>query len=125
MKRTPVRRSSLFLLECIIAILFFIITATVCIQIFAKSYTISKKSEDLTMAVHITSSYVEEFRGGKVFPEELHIYYDDSWTLCDETASVHTLMITMSSQSDMVTGRFSMDDIYEISTTKYIGGGVQ
>ena len=125
MKRTPVRRSSLFLLECIISILFFIITATVCIQLFAKAYVISKNSEDLTMAVHLTSSYVEEFRGGQTFPEELHIYYDDSWELCDENNFSHILTITMSSDSDMIVGHFIMDDIFETSSSKYIEGSAE
>lgn len=123
MKRTPARRSSLFLLECMIAILFFIIVAAVCIQLFAKSYTISRKSEDLTMAVQLTSSYVEEFRGGRDFPEELCVYYDASWSICEKAESEHTLTITVTSESGLMKGSFVMDDIYEISSTKYVGGG--
>lgn len=123
MKRTPARRSSLFLLECMIAILFFIIVAAVCIQLFAKSYTISRKSEDLTMAVQLTSSYVEEFRGGRDFPEELFVYYDASWSICEKAESEHTLTITVTSESGLMKGSFVMDDIYEISSTKYVGGG--
>ena len=123
MKRTPARRSSLFLLECMIAILFFIIVAAVCIQLFAKSYTISRNSEDLTMAVQLTSSYVAEFRGGRDFPEELCVYYDASWSICEKAESEHTLTITVTSESGLMKGSFVMDDIYEISSTKYVGGG--
>ena len=123
MKRTPARRSSLFLLECIIAILFFILTAVVCVCIFVKSYTISKDSDNLTMAVHLTSSYVEEFRAGETFAPETHIYYDENWVECDEANATHTLTITMHSQDDMILGLFAMDDIFETSLEKYIGGG--
>ena len=125
MKRTPARRSSLFLLECIISILFFIIAATVCIQLFAKSYTLSRDSENLTMAVQLTTSYVEEFRGGKDFPEKLQIYYDESWIICEESESAHTLTITITSESNLMKGSFVMDDIYEITSTKYVGGSTE
>ena len=125
MQRTPARRSSLFLLECIIAILFFIIAATVCIQLFAKAHIISKESEDLTMAVQLTSSYVEEFRGGKSFPSELLIYYDESWSLCEKMNATHTLTITTSVESNTITGHFVMDDIFETSLVQYTGGGIR
>lgn len=123
MKRTPARRSSLFLLECVIAILFFILTATVCVCLFAKAYRISKDSENLNHAVQLTSSYVEEFRGGEAFPPESRIYYDDKWELCDESSAVHTLTITMDEKEDMTIGHFSMDDLFETSLELYTGGG--
>ena len=40
MKRTPAKRSSLFLLELIIAILFFSLTSAVCVQFFARAHQI-------------------------------------------------------------------------------------
>ena len=123
MNRTPARRSTLFLLECIIAILFFIITTTICVSLFAKSHMISKSSEDLTMAVHITSSYIEEFRAGKEFPNELRMYYDDNWEASSEASASHTLTITMTQNSNLMEGHFVMDDIFETSLTTYIGGG--
>lgn len=123
MKRTPARRSSLFLLECIIAILFFILTAVVCVCMFAKSYTISKDSEDLTMAVHLCSSYVEEFRAGQSFAPEIRIFYDEDWAECKEANAAHILTITTNTKDDMILGHFAVDDIFETSFEKYIGGG--
>ena len=122
MKRTPARRSSLFLLECIIAILFFILTAAVCVCLFAKSYRLSKDSEDLTMAVHISSSYMEEFRSGETFPAQTLIYYDENWTPCSEDDAVHVFQITMSREADIIHGHFQMDEIFESSLDKYVGG---
>lgn len=123
MKRTPARRSSLFLLECIIAISFFILSALVCVCIFAKSYSIGKDSEDLTMAVHLSSSYVEEFRSGKTFAPETRVFYDKAWAECEEANAVHILTITTHTKDDMILGHFAMDDIFETSFEKYIGGG--
>ena len=42
MERTPAKRSSLFLLELMIAILFFCLASAVCVQIFVKAHTISR-----------------------------------------------------------------------------------
>lgn len=122
MKRTPMRRSSLFLLECIIAILFFILAATVCVRLFAQSYQTSQESQDLTMAVQITSSYVEEFRAGASFPAQMQVYYDDTWSECDKAEAAHTLTITMTEKEDMILGHFVMDDLFETSLDKYVGG---
>lgn len=122
MKRTPMRRSSLFLFECIIAILFFILAATVCIRLFAQSYLTSQESQDLTMAVQMTSSYVEQFRAGTTFPAEMKVYYDDAWDECNEAAAIHTLTITMTEKEDMIYGQFSMDELFETALEKYTGG---
>ena len=43
MKGTPAKRSSLFLLELIIAILFFSLTSAVCVQIFVRAHLISRQ----------------------------------------------------------------------------------
>ena len=123
MKQTPARRSSLFLLECIIAISFFILSALVCVCIFAKSYSIGKDSEDLTMAIHISSSQVEEFRAGESFAPETRIFYDNGWTECEEANAAHMLIITTHAEDDMILGHFAVDDIFETSFEKYIGGG--
>lgn len=122
MKRTPMRRSSLFLFECIIAILFFLLAATVCVRLFAQSYQTSQESQNLTMAVQITSSYVEKFRAGTTFPTEMEIYYDDTWNKCDKAEAIHTLTITMTEKEDMIFGQFVMDDLFETSLDKYVGG---
>lgn len=44
-------RSSLFLMEMIIAILFFSLASAVCIQLFAKSHTLSKQTVNQNQAV--------------------------------------------------------------------------
>ena len=51
MKRTPAKRSSLFLLELIIAILFFSLTSAVCVQFFARAHRISRQTQERYPAV--------------------------------------------------------------------------
>lgn len=51
MERTPAKRSSLFLLELMIAILFFCLASAVCVQIFVKAHTISRETQELNTAL--------------------------------------------------------------------------
>ena len=47
-------KSSLFLMEIILNILFFSILATFCVQIFFKGYQLSKSTEKLHQAASVT-----------------------------------------------------------------------
>ena len=51
MKGTSAKRSSLFLLELIIAILFFSLTSAVCVQIFVRAHLISRQTQELNTAL--------------------------------------------------------------------------
>lgn len=55
-------KSGLFLMELIIAILFFSISAVICIQLFVASYSISRKSETLNAAMLQAQTAAEYFR---------------------------------------------------------------
>ena len=59
MKRTPAKRSSLFLLELIIAILFFSLTSAVCVQFFARAHQISRQTQELNAALEKVSGCTE------------------------------------------------------------------
>lgn len=64
MKRTPAKRSSLFLLELIIAILFFSLTSAVCVQIFVRAHLISSQTQEQNMALEKISGFTEVFLAG-------------------------------------------------------------
>lgn len=64
MKRTPAKRSSLFLLELIIAILFFSLTSAVCVQIFVRAHLISRQTQEQNMALEKISGFMEVFLAG-------------------------------------------------------------
>ncbi len=61
MKIKQSSKSSLFLIELIIAIFFFIIAATICIQLFVKSHTISSETVSINHAVLWTQNLAEIF----------------------------------------------------------------
>ena len=69
MKRTPAKRSSLFLLELIIAILFFSLTSAVCVQFFARAHRISRQTQELNAALEKVSGCTEIFLSGGDFTD--------------------------------------------------------
>lgn len=64
MKRTPAKRSSLFLLELIIAILFFSLTSAVCVRVFVQAHLISRQTQEQNMALEKISGFTEVFLSG-------------------------------------------------------------
>lgn len=104
------RRSSLFLIELMISILFFSLCATVCMQFFAKSRLISDNSTTLEHAILQAQSAAEAFESGNgtmddlksAFPmgiasdDTFEIYYNNEWAECsaDEGSYILKLLIT-------------------------------
>lgn len=60
-RRSRAQSSSLFLMELILAILFFSITSAVCVQFFVKSHLLSRESRVLSQAVNECSNIAEVF----------------------------------------------------------------
>lgn len=55
-------RAGLFLIELIIAIVFFAVASAICIQLFVKAHLISARSSDLGAASLIAQNYAEEYK---------------------------------------------------------------
>ena len=69
MKRTPPRHS-LFLLECILALLVFSLAAAVCAQLFAKTARLERQAESLNQGVLLAQTAAEAFRSCGGDPEK-------------------------------------------------------
>lgn len=108
-------KSSLFLLELILAILFFSIASAVCVQLFVKSHLLSRQAEILSIAVNECSDVAEiilsadtdsevftrlqhAYPDAKTSNNQLQILYNDTHTLTvsyvfselmDDKVSVH------------------------------------
>ena len=107
MNRNPSKRSSLFLLELMIAILFFCLCSAVCVRLFVQSHIISTDTQNLNMAMNETTNVAEIFRNCDDYYEVLQetypqgalsddenlffIYYDADWSLCSEDNAVYVL----------------------------------
>lgn len=61
MKRKKQAGSSLFLMELILVLFFFLLTSAVCIRVFAKAYSISRSSLELSHAQSLCASAAEVF----------------------------------------------------------------
>ncbi len=64
-------KASLFLMELIMSILFFSLSAAVCVQLFVKSHALSQQSLKLNYAVIASESLAECFYGTNGDPEEI------------------------------------------------------
>ena len=67
MHTQPTKRSTLFLMELILAIFIFSLTSTVCIRIFVKSHTLERESINRNHAVMVSTSIAEIFPIKKEF----------------------------------------------------------
>ena len=114
MKGTSAKRSSLFLLELIIAILFFSLTSAVCVQIFVRAHLISRQTQELNTALEKVSGFSEVFLAGDSFsallPEdasvsenadgsaEYLVFYDKNWQLCSSSDATYEIQIRIDPQ---------------------------
>lgn len=73
-------RSSLFLMEMIIAILFFSLASAVCIQLFAKSHTLSKQTVNQNHAVIQAQNLAESYLALEGNLEQLTALFDTAVT---------------------------------------------
>ena len=124
MKGTPAKRSSLFLLELIIAILFFSLTSVVCVQFFARAHQISRQTQELNAALEKVSGCTEIFLSGGDFtdifgdrvsctrqPDGSADYdrsaTDSSWQLCTHADAAYTLQIRIQPSGRLLHGCFT------------------
>lgn len=124
------RSSSIFLMELILAILFFSIASAVCVQIFVKSHLLSVESQALNHAVNKCSSVAEYI---SVVSEDLeigtvNIYYDKDFVECGEAEAEYVMSVDTSRDQGMVNAHIEMKKsgqaggkvIYELDTAHYI-----
>ena len=114
MKKNTPSKSSLFLIELIIAILFFTVASGICIQLFSKSFLLSQSSKNLSTASRLVSNTAEvlESCGGSLeevqslFPESvadgdsIRFYYNASWEKCNEADGNFTLIATVTGDTE-------------------------
>ena len=138
MNGQPTRRSSLFLMELIVAILFFILAASVCVHLFVKSHTLESESIDLNHAVSAAASVAEILRNeedpdaflaqfysdGVAAENSFSIYYDKNWTPCSSAEAIYTLKLETETANSFLTGKITVledaDSLYQLTVKKYL-----
>lgn len=128
MKNDHTHKSSLFLMELILAIAFFTIASAVCMQLFVKSHLLGNETRELNQAVNLATSAAESFRqcdGSAeellaLFPElvqtgasSMEAYYDEQFLSCSKTEAAYTMQITFSSDNRFSFAGICIKDIEE------------
>ena len=117
-------RSSLFLIELIIAILFFSLGAAVCVQAFVKAHTLTAQAQDLSFASSAVSSAAsvvkytggaleqiqEQFPGAFADGDGVAVCYDSQFAPCQTGDAVYTLRIQTRDEGDVRQADIRMED---------------
>lgn len=91
MKRTSNSRSSLFLIELIIAILFFSLVSAVCLKAFTRSHILNQDARDLNAALTRVESTAELLRAGE--QTDSQVFYSSSWETCKEKNAAYVVTV--------------------------------
>ncbi len=139
MKREPTPKSRYFLAELIVNCLFFVISASVCLNLFAFGYTQSTESRTLSMATLKAQNMAEnikavgnnttmlcELTGAVENSETITVYFDEDWNETTDTSAPFVLNVLMNTDSaKMISADIDVASgdtlIYELTVKRYIG----
>lgn len=79
MNNSTSSKTGLFLMELIIAILFFSVSGAICVQLFVQSHMTSKNSVELNHAVEWCQNVAESFYGCDGDPKEMIKLFENSY----------------------------------------------
>jgi len=119
-------RTSLFLMEMIIAVFFFAVTSAICAQVFAKAHLVSAHTSELNQAVFHTENIAETFRSANgSFNGPSASLYDENWQECPEETAVYRISVRTADESTVkkirisVSRQISDEIIYSVDVCKY------
>lgn len=115
MNRTSNNRSGLFLLEIMIAILFFAMVSAVCLRSFAKAHTLSQEASDMSQAMSHMENVAEllksadntvlddsgqtvkllntEYALVSTDQKQYVLYFSKDWENCSAKKAAYTILI--------------------------------
>ncbi len=134
-------RSHLFLMELVVAILFFALCAGICMRVFARASIDLRESERLLASVSNAENAAELYKhykgdldlvarvtGGNVAGDILTVYYDESWNRCASCSCVFVMTVIKSGYSELGKAKITVFEhesnrkIFELTVSIY--GGV-
>ncbi len=145
-RKNRAQSSTLFLLELILAILFFSLASAVCVQFFVKSRLLSRGAQNLNHAVNecsgiaeivnssdsmdsalevIQDIYQEADISGEDSPT-VNIYYDKNFTPCKTGQETFILKTALQLDDHMLTADISMEEtkpdssFYQLTVRHYL-----
>lgn len=132
-RRTTARSSSLFLMELIIAILFFSVAASICVQFFVKARLMSQEAAALDAAVADCTSAAEAILAGEdedaVFANLTAVYPDADFSDTSSARLTPYLTVTFRKEGGLLTADlcYQLPDnekpVYTLTIRNYLSGG--
>ncbi len=140
MNKRSKSKTSLFLMELIITILFFSVAGAVCVQFFVKAHTIGEKTRELNYAVAAAQGFAEVMRGTDgsmdsilaVYPDAIQgnetffeVFYDKNFQPCEPDEAVYVSDVTLlpngaiQNMEVSVVKLYTYEEIYFLTATKY------
>lgn len=132
-------RSSLFLIEIILGILFFSIAAAICVQLFIRAHLMGQSSTDLNRGISLAQTAAETFRAcdgslsetaallsATAQGETLTAYYTADAQPCGPEEAVYTLSLTHSYADGISSSEISVtrdaEPVYSLEADCVTGG---
>jgi len=120
-------RSTLFLMELLISILFFSLACSVCVQMFVKSHLLSRESTEMNHSVIWCESFAEAFYGCEANIDEIKtvlgskdngtgpstviVFYDDDFNSCDRENATYSVLGELSGDNDLLSFNITCTNI--------------
>lgn len=132
-QRNRASASGLFLLELIVAILFFAIASAFSVQIFVKAHKLNEQSQISNWAVNECAGFAEVLRSSdstketdavisRLYPDStsdtdrLYIYYDEDFSPCGEEVAEYKISIEAQGKSSTTAGIITATDAEDQET---------
>ncbi len=132
-------KSSLFLIELIIVILFFSLASAVCIQLFVKAHLFGQETERGNRFLTYAQNYAEVYRGvdgdeeaflhfldiASTDSRSITLYYNADYERCSDTDARYSCVCTLTEEDSIHTllMRFYVGEdttpFYELTVQKY------
>ena len=91
-------KSGLFLMELIVAFLFFSLASAICVQLFVKADTINEESIRKKEASSIAGNLIELYKNDRPIEKDW-LYFDTKGNLCEKDSSTYKVHLNQKQQS--------------------------
>lgn len=110
-------KAGLFLMELLIALLFFAITGAVCLSLFVGAHNTNALSENLSRSSILLTNYCEDFYGySDVNISDRIIYYNKNLNACDASSAEYCLEARVSTDADFTSVHLTISDALQERT---------
>ena len=107
-------KSGLFLMELIVAFLFFSLASAICVQLFVKADTINEESIRKKEASSIAGNLIELYKNDRPIEKDW-LYFDTKGNLCEKDSSTYKVHLNQKQQSLAIHVYYKEKEIYNIS----------